>query len=303
MSEALYERYKDALRRGHVAAQRGRHDAALEAYGEASRIAPDRALPLVGIAGVLTRLARPVEALAAYDAALDRAPADEAALRGRGALLLETGDRAAAAATFDRLAAALDGAGRLAEATDVACQALAFAESRGRRDTVRGYVERLGAMADDPAAAAALAAAQLALDGRGETSRDGGASEPAAPAPPPFDGARATAAVEDAAAAGDHAAARALALEAAAGHRATGHAAAAIDVCYIALAGTPAASDLHLTLAELYLDRGWRTTAIDKLLLLDRLAVLVDDASTRERVASVVATRLADEPRLAALHG
>ena len=43
MSEALYERYKDALRKGHVAALRGRHDAALEAYGEASRLAPDQA--------------------------------------------------------------------------------------------------------------------------------------------------------------------------------------------------------------------------------------------------------------------
>ena len=74
MSEALYERYKDALRRGHVAALRGRHDVALDAYGEASQLAPDRALPYVGIAGVLTRLGHDSEALAAYDAALDRAP-------------------------------------------------------------------------------------------------------------------------------------------------------------------------------------------------------------------------------------
>ena len=44
-SSSLYERYKDALRRGHVAALRGRNDAAIEAYQEAASIAPDRALP------------------------------------------------------------------------------------------------------------------------------------------------------------------------------------------------------------------------------------------------------------------
>ena len=35
--EALYERYKDALKRGHVASLRGRLDEALDAYAEASR--------------------------------------------------------------------------------------------------------------------------------------------------------------------------------------------------------------------------------------------------------------------------
>ena len=104
MSEALYERYKDALRRGHVAALRGRHDAALDAYGEASRLAPDRALPFVGIGGVLTRLGRDADALAAYGAALDRAPNDEAALRGRADLRAVSGDRIGAAESLDRLA-------------------------------------------------------------------------------------------------------------------------------------------------------------------------------------------------------
>ena len=58
MSEVLYEQYKDALRRGHVAALRGRLDAAAAAYREAARIAPDRALPHVGLGGVLARLGR-----------------------------------------------------------------------------------------------------------------------------------------------------------------------------------------------------------------------------------------------------
>ena len=48
---SLYERYKDALRRGHVAALRGRNEAAIDAYGEAASIAPDRALPHAASAG------------------------------------------------------------------------------------------------------------------------------------------------------------------------------------------------------------------------------------------------------------
>ena len=110
MSEALFERYKEALRRGHVASQRGRFDEALDAYTEAAKVAPDRALPLVGIGLVLTRLDKTTEALSAFDLALDRAPTDETALRGRIDTLLAMGDRARAAdmarAEEARLAAA-----------------------------------------------------------------------------------------------------------------------------------------------------------------------------------------------------
>ena len=93
MSEALYERYKDALRRGHMAALRGDHGAALDAYGEAARIAPDRALPLVGLGNVLAQLGKATEALAAFDAALGHSPTDEGALRGRTEVLVGRGDR------------------------------------------------------------------------------------------------------------------------------------------------------------------------------------------------------------------
>ena len=51
MSDAPYERYKEALRVGHVAALHGRLDAALAAYAEAAAVAPDRALPLTSRAG------------------------------------------------------------------------------------------------------------------------------------------------------------------------------------------------------------------------------------------------------------
>ena len=319
MSEALYERYKDALRRGHVAALRGRTDVALEAYGEAARIAPDRPLPLVGIGGVLVRVGKPAEALAAYDAALDRAPTDEGALLGRADVLASTGDRVAAAETLDRLAMALDAAGRLPEATDAARRALDFAESRSRRASVTELTTRLRATAHgDPAAAEALSQAMGLLEAHVAVTRldddatDGGPSadatggeaaepEPVPEPPPPFDPVQAIAEVEDAVEAGDREAIRSLALAASAGHRAADQPHAAIDVCYMALGATPDDPSVHLALADLYLDRGWRTVAADKLVLLARLADLTDDAETRVRLCGIATARLPDDTRLSAL--
>ena len=59
--------------------------------------------------------------------------------------------------------------------------------------------------------------------------------------------------------------------------------------------------DLHLALADLYLDRGWRSVAADKLVLLARLADLAEDAGTRDRVCEIAAARLPDEARLSTL--
>ena len=212
MSEALYERYKEALRRGHVAAQRGRLDEALDAYGEAGRLAPDRALPLIGIGEVLSRLGKTTEAVATYDRALERAPTDEAALRGRSDVLLASGDRAGAAETLDRLAAVQDASGLRADALDAAGRALDLAESRGRRATLQAMVDRYATAPD----AAAIAADALAR------AKDLLASHlgPDAPPPePPFDPAAAMAAVDEAVAIGDPEAVREAALAAARGHR------------------------------------------------------------------------------------
>jgi tetratricopeptide (TPR) repeat protein len=317
VSDALYERYKDALRRGHVAALRGRQDAALAAYGEAAKLAPDRPLPLVGIGNVLAGLGKYPEALAAYDAALERAPADEAALRGRAEVLVAGGDRAGAADTLDRLASALDANGRPSDALDAARRALELAESRGRRAGVKSMVDRLtqSAPPGDPKVSETLSRALGILEERvlgrgrdeGPTADDATATEPAKPepepepAPPPFDSVAATAAVEDAAASGDAAATRELAEIATAGHLAAGQLYAAIDVCYLALATNPADPGLHLSLAGLYLDLGWRSTAADKLALLAQLAELDGDADTRSRICAMVAKRLPDDPRLARL--
>jgi hypothetical protein len=54
-------------------------------------------------------------------------------------------------------------------------------------------------------------------------------------------------------------------------------------------------------LTQLYLERGWRAPAVDKLLLLGRLADLAEDADTRARLRDLASNELPDEPRLADL--
>jgi tetratricopeptide (TPR) repeat protein len=312
MSEVLYEQYKDALRRGHVAALRGRLDAAAAAYREAARIAPDRALPYVGLGGVLARLGRPDDALAAYGAALDRAPSDEGAMHGRADVLAVLGRRAEAADMLDRLAELLERDGRLADACDVARRSLELAEARGRRRHVERLVAKLREAAPgDASAAEALERALGVLDAvpglaprPTATSPDGsdgsgGPVEPAVARPP--DPALLTLAVEEALEAGDLDEARRRALVAAAGHRAVGQFHAAMDACYQALAILPSDPDIHLLLAELYLDRGWRGPAADKLVLLGRLSKLTGDDATRARLCYLAAARFPEDPRLAAV--
>ena len=155
-TNSLYERYKDALRRGHVASLRGRYEAAIGAYSEAAAIAPDRALPHSAIGGILLKMGRPADATQSYARALALAPRDEAALRGQADLLAAAGRRVEAADLLDRLAEVLDGSGRLADASDAARRALELAESRERRRQVEAYAARLKAAPADAAVAQAL---------------------------------------------------------------------------------------------------------------------------------------------------
>ena len=183
----------------------------------------------------------------------------------------------------------------------------------GRRGQVESLVARLRSAAPgDTAAAEALERALGVLDsGPGVGPRDSDAdaavtdaltddgAEPPRPVAP--DPAILTLAVEEALETGDLDEARRRALIAANGHRAVGQFHAAMDACYQALAIMPSDPDIHLLLAELYLDRGWRGPAADKLVLLGRLSQLTGDGATRGRLCYLAAARFPDDPRLAAV--
>ena len=132
MSEPLFEQYKAALRRGHLAALAGELEEALDAYGEAARLVPERALPFASRGTVLHRLDRWPEAAEAFDQALRLAPDDEATLRARAAAREERGMRSGAAADFERLAFVLDVAGRGPDAIEAAQQAVALESTPAR---------------------------------------------------------------------------------------------------------------------------------------------------------------------------
>jgi tetratricopeptide (TPR) repeat protein len=307
MTEALYERYKEALRRGHVAALRGRFDAALVAYGEAAEIAPERSLPHTSLGGVLTRVGRHDDALRAYGTALDRAPRDEAALIGRVEVLVTLGRRVDAADGLDLLAEIQESAGRTAEACDTARRALELAESRARRRLVGRLVDELRGRDGDEAAQAALSRAMQALEAVGATGtlREDApapalARPPPEPEPEPDLGPELTAQAESLVAADDSEALE-LCLAAAEAHRRVGRTNAAIDACYLGLAVAPDHPSIHLLLAELYVERGWQGQAAEKLVLLARLADLDDDRIARERLCALVAARFADDARLTAI--
>jgi len=316
MSGSLYEGYKEALRRGHVAALRGRPDVAVQAFREAARIAPDRALPHVGLAAALARLGRVDEALTAYRAALTRAPDDEGALRGRACLLEAEGRPVEAAGSMDQLVGVLERADRTVDALDVARRALELAESRGRRRLVQTLIARLRESASDPAVAEALARAMSVLEveaigSRAEPSATtkppadpSAAAEPPAPEArrvPPPDAIALSRAFEAAIDAGNVDEARKQAVATSSAHRAAGQFHASIDACYEALAIAPADPGVHFALALLYLDRGWRTLAADKLVLIGRLAQLTGDTASQARLCDLVVRRFQDDPRLVAL--
>lgn len=80
-------RYREALRRGHVAVTRGRPREAIAHYTEAARLAEQRSQPYVSMGSVYLQMRQPREAIRAFDEALARMPADPSALRGKAAAL------------------------------------------------------------------------------------------------------------------------------------------------------------------------------------------------------------------------
>jgi tetratricopeptide (TPR) repeat protein len=302
VSDAVYERYKEALRRGHVAAERGRFDAALAAYANAAGLAPDRALPHLSIAATMRRMGRDEDALAAYGVAIERAPRDTTALTARAETLLALKRPAEAADALDRLAEVQEAAGRLPEACDTTRRALELAESRTRRRTIERLVRSLR---DGPQDEAVVGALERALDVLRVAAPAAPAVEEAAPTriaqPAPDDPSLVLAQAEASLDGGDDTATRDLFVRAAIAQRTAGHTDAAIDACYLALAVAPGDPELHVVMAELYLDQGWQAAAAEKLLLLGRLVELTGDLAGRDRLCRVVARSFADDPRLAAI--
>jgi tetratricopeptide (TPR) repeat protein len=323
MTDAPYERYKDALRVGHVAALHGRLDEALAAYAQAAQVAPDRALPLTSRATVLVRLNRLDEALEAYGAALSLAPRDEGALGGRADALVRAGRPAEAAGALDLLAEIQAVSGRLPEACDTARRALELAESRARRRHLADLTELVR---DDPGGAAeeALARALRLLEepvqvlqppGEGSAGEAPGpdlllagslaggadADRPSISEPVAIDLAAVSARLEAAMTAADPAGRIEAIVSVSRELAAAGLDEAALDAADSALGLAPDDPDLHLVLVELYVARGWRTLAGDKLLLLGRLVELSGDSAIRDRLCAAATRLLPDDSRLAGL--
>lgn len=273
---SLYDRYREALRGGHLAAVRGNREIAARAYAAAAALLPDRAAPHVALGKVELAGNRPADALEAFRAALHRAPSDTTALDGAARALVELERPADAADILDRLAITFLEHDRQAEALATIERALQLVESRWRRSahdrlrTEQGATDSSWLGDLPPSDRERIATAQVAeLPGRGRTGPVSATLRGIAER------------VDRASAAGDVRGLLAGALELAAADRHR----AAIDACHDALTVAPADPEVHRTLAEVYRHRGWATAAQHKLGLVDRLLEATDDPVELERLA------------------
>jgi tetratricopeptide (TPR) repeat protein len=99
----VFARYQAALRAAHQLAADGKFKDALSRYEEAARVADQRALPQIGIGGMLLRLGKPKDALVAYERALALEPDNLDALSGRAAAFLAAGKRSQAASVQQQI--------------------------------------------------------------------------------------------------------------------------------------------------------------------------------------------------------
>jgi tetratricopeptide (TPR) repeat protein len=318
--DALYERYKDALKRGHVASLRGRLEDALMAYAEAASIAPERSTPHTSAGTALLRSRRPADALHYYTVALRLSARDDGAMLGRAQALAALGRRPEAADAFDTLAESRAAADKLADAVDAARRGLELAEGRDRRRILERLIDRLRASEPGEPGRIALEQALLVLEGHAmapATPPDDAPAievepsvavgdEPPEPEPPsafvyrraldrdldPGVGAPALAHLaEDALDAGNREPALERLLDLAAAYRRDGHIDGALDACYLALSVGPDDTGLHLALVELYDERGWSTLATEKLDLVAALVALDGGADAIGRVAAARSDR------------
>lgn len=304
MTETLFERYKEALRAGHVAVLRGRLEDAAVAYREAISITADRAVPRTALGGVQLRLGDPVGALETFDGALALDPDDDAALGGRAQALVVLRRTAEAADVYDHLADVRAAHARVRDAAEAARRALAIEPTDERRQRHARLVED-----DREAGAPAVEVLPGEQDGAGAEphgERAGvvdeiGDFDAATPPEPPPDPEALIVAFEEAAARGDTEAAAAAALAAARAHRADGRVAAAFDACLLGIGVRPGDVELHLLLADLAVDHGWSGQAGDAYQQLLRLADLDGDVAAADLVRRTAADRLPEDPRFASV--
>ena len=273
----LYDRYRDALRGGHLAGLRGNRAVAARAYLEAAALLPDRAAPYIGLGKAELVADRPAEALAAFESALQRAPSDTGALEGAARALGQLDRRVEAADMLDRLAITLLEHDRQTEALATIERALDLAESRWRRSALERLRAGQGAtdsswLGDLPSTdRERIAGAQVAELSAGRTDL----------VPVSDELRRIAQDVERASADEDVPGLLQGALALARHDRLR----AAIDACHDALSVAPADPDVHRTLAAVYRRRGWQGAAQIKLRLVDRLLEVVDDPEELDRLA------------------
>lgn len=313
MSDALFDRYREALRAGHVAVLRGRLEDAAASYREAAALASDRAVPRTALGSVELRLGQPERALASFDEALALEPAEDAALLGRAQALVVLQRPDDAAATFDLLADARRTAGKRSDACDALRRALEIQPTAGRRQRYQELTEELRQAVGDAEAERALARALQFLDidsvepspaeAPPDESSHGDAAEPEKTPDPPVrpdravEGDALVLAAEEAAARGDPRGAVAAAMAAARAFRAAGHPVAALDACDRGLESGPDEVDLHLLIAELAFERGAVGPAGDTYRNLLRLVEIDGDGPARDRVLAAARATFPNDPR------
>ena len=287
------ERYRDAMRTGHLAALRGAHEAARRAYRDAARLLPDRAAPYVAIGKIELAAGRPAAALVAFDAAVGRSPRDTTALDGAARALVDLDHPDDAAELLDVLATVLLEQGRQVDAVATVERAMELVGSRWRRT----MLEQLrGAQPEQGLELAWLGALAGTID-----ERDGTPAHATQAARPVTDEVRGIAERVDAASArGDVPALIA-------GARALAHAdrlRAAVDACTDALSVAPENPEVHRTLAAIDRRRGWERAARTRLRIVQRFERIVDDPAEldREAESALVTGDLDELLRIVARH-
>ena len=275
MSVDLYERYRDALRTGHLAALRGAFDRAIRAYREAARMLPERAAPHVALGRTQLAASRPAEALTAFEAAVSRAPRDTAALDGAARALVDLDRGDDAAELLDGLATIYAEQDRQVDAVATIERAMEIAGSPWRR----AMLIQLRGVQSEPGMDLSWLGVLPDTEGAPEPGKR---NRPEPAARPVTDELRAIAERVEVASATDDVAGLV------AGARALARAnrlRAAVDACHDALAVAPADPEVHRTLAAIYRRRGWERAARTKLRIVERYQRVVDDPAELDRDA------------------